>query len=89
MRWYATSSVSPVRATDEEGDVVSATLSDDERPHVQQVPATLAEAHDVLWRQQPARGADLREWVAFHRYSAAVYSETAKVDQRHHHEATQ
>ena len=68
---------------------MSAKLSNSERPHGQQAPATLAEAHDVLWRQRPARGADLREWVAFHRHSAAVYAETAKVDLRHQHEATQ
>jgi hypothetical protein len=53
------------------------------------VPSTLAEAHDVLWRERPAQGADLREWVVFHRHSAEVYTETAKVDQRHYHEAVQ
>ena len=53
------------------------------------VPSTLDEAHDVLWRQRPRRDADASEWIAFHRHSAEVYSRTAKVDLRHHHEATQ
>lgn len=52
-------------------------------------PSTLAEAHEVVWRRRPRRDADPLEWVAFHRHSAKVYSETAKVDLRHHHEATQ
>jgi hypothetical protein len=51
------------------------------------VPATLADAHEVLWRQRPARDADPSEWVAFHRYSATVYSQTATVDTRHKHES--
>lgn len=53
------------------------------------VPSTLEEAHDVLWRQRPDRGADVSEWIAFHRHSAMVYVQTAKVDVRHQHEATQ
>ena len=52
-------------------------------------PSTLAEAHDVLWRQRPARDAALREVAAFHRYSAQVYSAVADVDTRHRHEALQ
>lgn len=52
-------------------------------------PTTLADAHDALWRQRPARDADPSEWVAFHRYSANVYSQTAEVDARHRHEAFQ
>jgi hypothetical protein len=55
----------------------------------QAAPSTLAEAHDVVWRLRPARDADAREWVAFHRRCAEVYSRTAKVDLRHKHEATQ
>jgi hypothetical protein len=55
----------------------------------QAVPASLFEAHEVLWRQRPSRDADPVEWVAFHRRSAAVYAEIAKVDVRHRHEATQ
>lgn len=55
----------------------------------QQQPATLAEAHDVLWRRRPKRDANPLEWVAFHRHSAEVYAQTAKVDLRHQHEATQ
>jgi hypothetical protein len=54
-----------------------------------QKPATLDEAHEVLWRQRPSRDADAREWIAYHRHSADVYSRTAKVDLRHQHEATQ
>jgi hypothetical protein len=52
-------------------------------------PTTLAEAHEVLWRQRPAREADPSEWVAFHRHSASVYTQTAEVDTRHRHEAIQ
>jgi hypothetical protein len=54
-----------------------------------QRPSTLVEAHDVLWRRRPARDADPLEWVAFHRHSAEVYAQTAKVDLRHQHEASQ
>jgi hypothetical protein len=54
-----------------------------------QQPSTLSEAHDVVWRMRPSRDADPLEWAAFHRRSAEVYSRTAKVDLRHHHEATQ
>lgn len=53
------------------------------------LPSTLAEAHDMVWRQRPARDAAPSEWVAFHRRSATVYAQTAKVDLRHQHEATQ
>ena len=53
------------------------------------VPSTLAEAHEVLWRERPARGADLRELVAFHRRSAEVYSQVAQIDLRHKYEAQQ
>src|SRR5262245_50433988 len=74
----------------EEGDAVSATLPQGDAAREQQkTPATLAEAHEVLWRQRPARDADPSAWVAFHRHSATVYAQTAKVDQRHRHEATQ
>ena len=52
-------------------------------------PATLDEAREVLWRQRPARGADPRELVAFHRHSAQVYAQVARVDLRHRYEATQ
>lgn len=53
------------------------------------VPSSLYEAHEVLWRQRPSRDADPSEWVAFHRRSASVYAQTAKVDAVHRHEATQ
>jgi hypothetical protein len=53
-----------------------------------QQPSTLAEAHDLLWRRRPKRDADPSEWVAFHRQSAEVYSETAKVDLQYRREAT-
>lgn len=52
-------------------------------------PKTLADAHEMLWRERPKRDADPLEWVAFHRRSAEVYSRTAKVDLRHRYEATQ
>lgn len=52
-------------------------------------PTTLADAHESLWRQRPARDADPSEWVAFHRHSASVYSQTAEVDIHHRHEAIQ
>lgn len=52
-------------------------------------PSTLAEAHDVLWRDRPARDADPQVWVDFHRHSATVYSRTSEVDQRHRFEALQ
>jgi hypothetical protein len=55
----------------------------------QDPPATLAEAHDVLWRQRPARDAEPAEWVTFHRHSATVYAQTAEVDTRHRYEALQ
>ena len=55
----------------------------------QNAPATLAEAHEVLWHQRPARNADVSEWIAFHRHSATVYAQTAKIDLRHRHEATE
>lgn len=51
--------------------------------------ATLAEAHEALWRQRPAQDADPLEWVAFHRHSAEVYARAAKADLRHKHEASQ
>lgn len=53
------------------------------------VPSSLSEAHEVLWRQRPSRDAAPAEWVSFHRRSADVYVQTAKVDVRHRHEATQ
>lgn len=52
-------------------------------------PATLAEAHEVLWRERPKRDAEPLEWAAFHRHSAEVYAHAAKVDQRHRYEASQ
>jgi hypothetical protein len=53
------------------------------------VPSSLEEAHEMLQRQQPARDADPRVWVEFHRHSATVYGQTADVDTRHRHEALQ
>ncbi|TDV45522.1 AMED_5909 family protein [Actinophytocola oryzae] len=52
-------------------------------------PTTLAEAHEVLWRQRPARDADPLMWAEFHRHSATVYAQTAAVDTRHKHETLQ
>jgi hypothetical protein len=51
-------------------------------------PRTLAEAHETLTCARPARDAEPSEWIAFHRRSAEVYAQTAKVDVRHRHEAT-
>jgi hypothetical protein len=51
-------------------------------------PASLAEAHEVLCRLRPRTDADPRVWARFHRHSAEVYANTAKVDERHQHEAT-
>lgn len=56
-------------------------------PERQDIPATLAEAHEVLWSGRPARDADPLVWVEFHRHSSEVYAKTAKVDPRHRHEA--
>jgi hypothetical protein len=53
------------------------------------VPSSLAEAHEVLRHRQPAKDADPRVWVEFHRQSAKVYGQTADVDKRHRHEALQ
>jgi hypothetical protein len=73
-----------------EGDAVSATLPQcDPKRGQQKTPATLAEAHDVLWHQRPARDADPLAWVAFHRHSADVYTQTAEIDVQHRHEAIQ
>jgi hypothetical protein len=50
-------------------------------------PATLTEAHEVLVRLRPRHDAEPLVWVEFHRRSAAVYAEVAKVDQAHRQEA--
>jgi hypothetical protein len=52
-------------------------------------PATLREAHEVLLRERPRLDADPQAWIEFHRHSAGVYAEAAKVDAPHRHEATQ
>jgi hypothetical protein len=51
-------------------------------------PASLAEAHEVLRQLRPRTDAGPRVWAEFHRRSAEVYANTAKVDERHRHEAT-
>lgn len=56
---------------------------------LREVPSSLLEAHEVLWQQRPSRDAAPAVWVAFHRRSADIYAQTAKVDVRHQHEATQ
>jgi len=53
------------------------------------VASTLTEAQDALWRQRPAKDADPREWAAFHRHSAQVYTQTSQIDIRHRYEALQ
>jgi hypothetical protein len=68
---------------------VSVKLPDGDSAREQQkTPRTLAEAHEALRRVRPAQDADPSEWVAFHRHSARVYGQVAKVDGRHQHEAT-
>ncbi|MFC4856767.1 AMED_5909 family protein [Actinophytocola glycyrrhizae] len=52
-------------------------------------PRTLAEVHEMLIHARPARDAEPSEWITFHRSSADVYAQTAKVDVRHRHETTQ
>ena len=49
--------------------------------------ATLAEAHEALLRCRPSYDAEPQVWAAFHRRSAEVYTNIAKVDVRHRHEA--
>jgi hypothetical protein len=66
---------------------VSATLSQGDSARTR--PATLAEAHDLLWRQRPARDADPLVWVKFHRHSATVYQQVSQVDVHHRYEAVQ
>jgi len=51
------------------------------------VPATLAQAHELLWQQRPAKDADALVWVEFHRHGAEVYSRVSAVDARHRHGA--
>jgi hypothetical protein len=55
----------------------------------QSAPASLAEAHEALWRQRPAQDAEPLVWVAFHRCSAEVYARAAKADPEHKTEALQ
>lgn len=50
-------------------------------------PATLAEVHELLARKRPALDAGPRRWAAFHRRSAEMYVDVAKVDVGHQHEA--
>ena len=52
-------------------------------------PRSLTEAREVAGRGRPARDAGPVAWAAFHRRNATVYAEVAKVDTRHHHEASQ
>jgi hypothetical protein len=50
-------------------------------------PVTLAQAHEVLMRLRPRHEAEPLLWVEFHRHSAEIYAEVAKVDQAHRNEA--
>lgn len=43
----------------------------------------------MLIHARPAQSAEPSEWITFHRRSADVYAQTAKVDVRRQHEATQ
>jgi len=54
-----------------------------------QLPSTLDEAHEALWRRRPAQDAGPLEWVAFHRHSAEVYARAANVDPGNRYEASQ
>lgn len=69
---------------------MSVTLSqDDSAQQLHDTPGTLADAHDVLWRQRPPRDADPMVWIAFHRRSAIVYVRVAAVDTARRSEAQQ
>lgn len=48
---------------------------------------SLSEAHDLLPRMMPRKGAKPAELRRFHEQSAAVYQRIAEVDRGHHHEA--
>jgi hypothetical protein len=80
--------VSPTTTNYEEGGAVSATLPQcDSAREDQKIPATLAEAHELLWQRKPAWDADPLVWVEFHRHSATVYAMASTVDVRHKREA--
>lgn len=51
------------------------------------VPATLAEATEQLQRKRPKLDAEPGTWIAFHRRCAEVYSQVARIDLSHRHEA--
>jgi uncharacterized protein YecT (DUF1311 family) len=55
----------------------------------QVAPTTLAETHEVLRLRRPKVDADPRVWIDFHRHSAELYAQAAKVDTLHRHEASQ
>ncbi|SDG37984.1 hypothetical protein SAMN05216553_107433 [Lentzea fradiae] len=49
--------------------------------------ASLSEAHEVLPRLIPRKGAELAEVKRFHERSAEIYRRVAEIDRGHHHEA--
>ncbi|MFS8096780.1 hypothetical protein LFM09_06520 [Lentzea alba] len=49
--------------------------------------ASLSEAHDVLPRLMPRKGAEVAELRKFYEKSAEVYRRVAEIDRGHHHEA--
>lgn len=53
----------------------------------EQMPATLAEAKELLQQQRPKPYAEPLVWVAFHQRSAEVYGQVARVDLAHRYEA--
>ena len=55
----------------------------------QNLPATLAEAHEWVWQQRPKGDVEPQERAAYHRECAAVYSRVASTDVQHQHEASQ
>ncbi|GAA3671682.1 AMED_5909 family protein [Lentzea roselyniae] len=48
---------------------------------------SLAEAHEVLPRLMPRKGAAVADVKRFHEKSAEVYRRVAEMDRGHHHEA--
>ena len=50
-------------------------------------PATLMEAHELVRQHRPKLDAEPLVWVAFHRRSAEIYGQIAKVDPSHRYEA--
>lgn len=52
------------------------------------VPASLAEALELVVRERPARDAGPREWIKFHHRNASMYAQMMKVDPKFKFEAS-